>query len=109
MIARLIVIGKRRKLKHPCGLISSFSSLALERLTDSRQSLFVIWKTQPVFPGNDRFANPDRELAPVAFGQSRLNPKLFLKQRRHTGGARQVVSNDAVAYGNLLHCGNLLQ
>jgi hypothetical protein len=32
----------------------------------------------------------------------------LFEQVRHTGGAGLVVSNDAVAYGNRLHCGNLL-
>jgi hypothetical protein len=53
-------------------------------------------------------ADPDGELSPIAFDKFGLDTQLSFKQVRHTGGTRPVVSNDAVAYGNRLHCGNLL-
>ena len=65
-------------------------------------------EAEPGFLGDYGIAHPDRELAAVALDEPRADFQLPLDQVRHTGGPRPVVSNDAVAYGNRLHCGNLL-
>lgn len=89
-------------------LILPISYSASERRTDSFQHLSIIWEAQPILFGDHFTADPDGKLAPVACHQFGLDVKLFFEQVRHTGGARPVVSNDAVAYGNRLHYGNLL-
>lgn len=80
----------------------------LHRRSHSFQHLFISRKAQPILLGDHLVSNPDSKLAPVAFDQFCLDVKLFFEQVRHTGGARFVVSNHAVAYGNRLHYGNLL-
>ena len=82
--------------------------LTRQRAADRLQHFFVVRETVETFLGDDMVIHPDGELSAAAFDQIRLDPQLLFQQLRHTGGARQVVSNDAVAYGNRLHCGNLL-
>lgn len=79
-----------------------------ERFADGFEDLLVLGEAEPIFLGDNAVANPDRELAAVPFDELRADFQLTFEQVRHTGGARSVVSNDAVAYGNRLHCGNLL-
>jgi hypothetical protein len=88
--------------------IRPHSSEICNRLADGCQHLFIVGETQPIFLGDYTVAEPDGELPPIAFNQIRLDIQFSFEQLRHTGGPRQVVSNDAVAYGNWLHCGNLL-
>ena len=82
--------------------------MSLYLLTNSFQYLLVLRKAKPAFPCNDLLVNPDRKLAAISRNQIGLYTKFSFEQLRHTGGAGQIVSNDAVAYGNRLHCGNLL-
>jgi hypothetical protein len=72
------------------------------------QHLFVFGEAEPAFLGYYFIANPDCEFSSIARNQFGVDRELFLEQVRHTGGPWQVVSNYTVAYGNRLHCGNLL-
>ena len=46
---------------------------------------------------------PDAELTASARLEIGLQIQLFLDERRHTGGARQIISNDAVTDPNPVH------
>ena len=49
--------------------------------------------------------DPHRELTTIAFNQVRICPYFVLDQSRHTGGARTIVSDFAIANPDLLHNG----
>ena len=53
--------------------------------------------------GHLLLTDPHRQLASAADFQRGVEPGFFLDERRHTGGARQVVSDFAVANANRLH------
>ena len=74
-----------------------------QRLTDRRQDVLLRWKPDRVLPRHPLLADPHRELAPVAFDQFGLFSEVVLENRRHTGGAREIVSDLAVANTNQLH------
>lgn len=81
------------------------SSLA-ERGADGHQHLPLIRKDEPAFLSYDPLVNPDGELAAAARDEFYFREvELLLEQIRHTGGARQIVSNDAVANGDTFHTG----
>jgi hypothetical protein len=66
--------------------------------------LLIFGKVAPVFLGYDLVFDPHAKLTALArnevyFGEA----EFLLEQVRHTGGARQVVSNDAVANGDAFH------
>ena len=71
--------------------------------SNRRQDIWLRWKSVRALPGHLLFPDPDRELAPVAFDQFGLLSEVFLENRRHTGGAREIVSDLAVADTNQLH------
>jgi hypothetical protein len=79
-----------------------------ERLAHCFQRLLIARETQPILLGDHDSFDPDGKLATVSCDEFCFDIKLFFEQVRHTGGAGFVVSNDAVAYLNRLHCGNLL-
>ena len=79
-------------------------TFGLERVAHGSQYLLVFWKVAPCFLSYDLVLDPNGKLA--ALTRSEVNfgeAEFLLEQVRHTGGARQVVSNDAVANGDTFH------
>jgi hypothetical protein len=77
-----------------------------ERGADGHDYLPVIRKIEAALLSHDALFNPDGELATTARYEFHFEEAEFmLEQVRHTGGARQIVSNDAVANGNMFHPG----
>lgn len=75
-----------------------------QRLSHSADDLLVVGKAEPVFLSHYVFANPDGKLSAPARNEIYFGDTEFLlEQVRHPGGARQVVSNHAIAYGNFFH------
>ena len=75
-------------------------------MADGFQHLPVVWKAEPVFLGHDLVAHPDGEFSASARNEVYVHlAEFFFEQVRHTGGARQVVSNDAITDGDMPHRG----
>jgi hypothetical protein len=78
--------------------------LSVERIAHVRKDFLVFGKAEPVFPGNDFIADTNGKLPTVARNERYFSEAEFtLEQVRHTGGARQIISNDAIAYDNTFH------
>jgi hypothetical protein len=78
-------------------------STACQGLLNRGHSFVLRRETERVLPRNDLLSNPHGKLAPSAFYQFRVDTGFLLDERRHTGGARVIVSNLAISDADALH------
>src|SRR5262245_36264330 len=90
-------------MRLPAGLLPQSASGAGQGVLNGRQNIWVFRKAGRILLRNDDASNPHGELTPPAFDEVGIEPCLLLDQRRHTGGARQIISNLAVADADRLH------
>ena len=74
-----------------------------QRLPHRRQHLVVRRKTLRILLCDPLLANPHGEFAPAAFDDFRFGPDLLLDVRRHTGGARLIISDPTESNADALH------
>jgi hypothetical protein len=84
----------------PC--FSSKQELS-QRVVDCLQQLSIRRKSAHRLVGDFLAVNPDAELAAASRLEIGVGSRILLDQRRHPGGARQVVSADAVADTDAVH------
>ena len=82
----------------PCQLRLSHGSVSWrQRRRTAARTSSSDGKPKAVFCATRIVAHPRREFAARAFDELRLDARVLLNQRRHTGGARTIVSDLAVA------------
>jgi hypothetical protein len=74
-----------------------------EGLPNRGQSFILRREPERVLPRNHLLTNPHRELASPALYQFRVDTGFLLDERRHTGGARVIVSNLAISDADAVH------
>jgi len=77
--------------------------LLRQRLSNRRQDFVLGRESEGSLLSHLRLSHPHGELAPAAGHELGLDASFLLDQRRHTGSARKVVSNLAVANAHALH------
>ena len=72
-------------------------------MLDGLQDRGISWKAAQAFLGDLLAVHPHAQLAAAARLEIGISPGILLDQRRHPGGARQIVSLDAVANSHPVH------